>query len=161
MVVESARIFQQTCRKARIGKSSIFPATSFGVAHFNADDRAAGLNGGSYNGILRHIRQTVSVEFEAFVSRCIRKRSQSRRRCAARWHLEHVKIRADAGRHCASETTLRRIYALSLANLARAATEMDQLWLYDNTKVGGPQKLRGIPFLLTERVGCGQQPCPV
>jgi predicted ABC-type ATPase len=56
-------------------------------------------------------------------------------------YLERVKIRADAGGHSASETTLRRIYGLSLANLRRAVTEMDDLWAYDNTKVGGPPKL--------------------
>jgi dephospho-CoA kinase len=44
------------------GKSSIFPVTSFGVAYFSADDRAAELNGGSYIG---------------------GRVSQSRRRCAA------------------------------------------------------------------------------
>ena len=33
------------------GKSSIFPVSSFGVSYFNADDRVAELNGGSYLGI--------------------------------------------------------------------------------------------------------------
>ena len=33
------------------GKSSIFPVSGFGVAYFNADDRAAKQNGGSYVGI--------------------------------------------------------------------------------------------------------------
>ena len=33
------------------GKSSLYPLSSFGIAHFNADDRAAELNGGSYSGI--------------------------------------------------------------------------------------------------------------
>ena len=56
-------------------------------------------------------------------------------------HLDRVKIRADAGGHSASETTLRRIYESSLANLPRAVTEMDDLWLYDNTVAGGPPKL--------------------
>ena len=39
-------------------------------------------------------------------------------------HLERIKQRADAGGHSASERTLRRIYDLSLANLARAFAEM-------------------------------------
>ncbi|HEU0142389.1 MAG TPA: hypothetical protein VFQ79_21890 [Bryobacteraceae bacterium] len=33
------------------GKSSIFPVSSFGISCFNADDRAAELNHGSYVGI--------------------------------------------------------------------------------------------------------------
>src|SRR5690348_16105085 len=57
------------------GKSSIFPVTSFGVAYFNADDRAAELNGGSYIGISSEIRQTVNREFEVFVSRHIQRRA--------------------------------------------------------------------------------------
>ena len=49
------------------GKSSAFPVSNFGVAYFNVDDRAAELNGGSYFGIPKHIRQTVNRESEAFV----------------------------------------------------------------------------------------------
>jgi hypothetical protein len=56
------------------GKSSIFPLSSFGVACFNADDRAAELNNGSYVGIPRHIRQAVNHEFEAFVLASIKNR---------------------------------------------------------------------------------------
>jgi hypothetical protein len=48
------------------GKSCIFPVASFGVTHFNADDRAAELNG-SYLGISASIRRAVDREFEAFV----------------------------------------------------------------------------------------------
>lgn len=68
-------------------------------------------------------------------------------------HLERVKARADAGGHSASETTLRRIYNSSLANLAQTVVEMDDLWIYDNSQVGGPPKLvmetekGGIRFL--------------
>ena len=56
-------------------------------------------------------------------------------------HLDRVKIRADAGGHSASEATLKRIYTSSLANLPRAVAEMDDLWVYDNSEVGGPPKL--------------------
>ncbi|MBL8231917.1 MAG: hypothetical protein JNL98_25690 [Bryobacterales bacterium] len=38
------------------GKSTLFPVSSFGVDFFNADDRAAELNGGSYLGIPPEIR---------------------------------------------------------------------------------------------------------
>src|SRR5437773_4206936 len=57
------------------GKSSIFPVSSFGISHFNADDRAAELNGGSYIGIPRQIRTVVSRDFEAFVLECIEQRT--------------------------------------------------------------------------------------
>ena len=56
-------------------------------------------------------------------------------------HLERVKARADAGGHSASETTLRRIYNSSLANLGQSLAEMDYLWVYDNSRLGGPPKL--------------------
>ena len=59
-------------------------------------------------------------------------------------HLERVKARADAGGHSASESTLRRIYNSSLANLAQAVAEMDDLWIYDNSPLGGP------PILVAE-----------
>lgn len=49
------------------GKSSIFPVSGFGVAYFNADDRAAKHNGGSYVGISNQIRKAVNREFEGFV----------------------------------------------------------------------------------------------
>jgi len=139
------------------------------VPHFNADDRAAELNG-SYVGISTGIRRAVNREFEAFVSDCVEALTsfaikttlrsgatfeQARSAKAAGFvtgmryvavkdfamHLDRVKIRADAGGHCASEATLRRIYRSSLANLPRAVAEMDDLWVYDNFAVGGPPKL--------------------
>jgi predicted ABC-type ATPase len=152
------------------GKSSAFPVAGFGIRHFNADDRAAELNGGSYRGISTNIREIVNAEFEAFVQGCIARlesfaiettlRSevtfhQARLAKMAGFetnmrylalhdfsaHLKRVKARADAGGHSASETTLRRIYQASLANLTRAVTEMDGLWVYDNSLVGGPPTL--------------------
>lgn len=62
-------------------------------------------------------------------------------------HLERIKARADAGGHAASEATLRRIYFSSLANLAQAIVEADQIWVYDNGKTGGP------PLLVLEAEG--------
>ena len=38
------------------GKSSGYPLSSFNVEYFNADDRAAELNGGSYIGISKEMR---------------------------------------------------------------------------------------------------------
>ena len=152
------------------GKSSIFPVASFGVSCFNADDRAAELNDGSYVGIPKHIRQAVNREFEAFVLKCIENRTsfaiETTLRTAVTFeqaslakaagfttemrylalrdfamHFERVKARADAGGHSASETTLRTTYKSSLANLPKAIAEMDDLWVYDNSPVGGPPRL--------------------
>lgn len=56
------------------GKSSLYPLTTFGCAYFNADDRAAELNGGSYIAIPVEVRRLVNREFEAFVMRSIEQR---------------------------------------------------------------------------------------
>jgi predicted ABC-type ATPase len=56
------------------GKSTVFPVSGFGVAFFNADDRAAALNGGSYTGISRQIRQQVNRQDEEFVVEHISRR---------------------------------------------------------------------------------------
>ncbi len=152
------------------GKSSLYPLSSFGVASFNADDRAAELNGGSYVGISSEIRQAVNREFETFILGSIERRvsfaiettlrseitfEQARlakkagfavemRYLALRdfsMHLERVKARADAGGHSASEATLRRIYEASLRNLRRAVQELDVVWVYDNTDIGASHPL--------------------
>jgi predicted ABC-type ATPase len=152
------------------GKSSLYPLSSFGVANFNADDRAAELNGGSYVGISKEIRQVVNREFETFILGSIERRvsfgiettlrseitfEQARlakkagfavemRYLALRdfsMHLERVKARADAGGHSASEATLRRIYEASLRNLRRAVQELDVVWVYDNTDIGASHPL--------------------
>lgn len=165
------------------GKSSLFPVSSFGVAFFNADDRAADLNGGSYIGIPRHLRAQVNRDFEEFVLENISLRQsfaiettlrssvtfeQAARAKAAGFstamrflaldsfdmHLQRVKARADAGGHSASETLLRAIYHASLANLRRAVIEMDEVVIYDNSRVSGPRLLasirRGEPLALEE-----------
>jgi hypothetical protein len=46
------------------GKSSRFPASGFGADWFNADDRAAQLNSGSFRKISNEIRGQVNVEFQ-------------------------------------------------------------------------------------------------
>ena len=152
------------------GKSTAFPVSGFGVAFFNADDRAAILNSGSYAGISKQIRQQVNQEYEAFVDGCINRSKsfaiettlrslvtfeQARLAKAVGFtiemrylalasfalHLQRVTARADAGGHSASETTLRRIHNASLRNLPRAIEETDELWIYDNTMLGGPAQL--------------------
>lgn len=152
------------------GKSTIFPVASFQVAHFNADDRAAELNGGNYRGIPASVRAIVSRQFEAFVDRAIQSREsfaiettlrsdvtfrQAADAKAAGFrtemrflalsdfsqHLERVKVRADTGGHSASEKTLLRIHQASLQNLSAAIRRMDRLWVYDNSTFGGPPRL--------------------
>src|SRR5215471_7358845 len=66
------------------GKSTAFPVAGFGVDFFNADDRAAALNAGSYLDIPLAIRDEVNRLFEAFV-------------------IDHI----ERGASCAFETTLR------------------------------------------------------
>lgn len=149
------------------GKSTAFPVAGIGVVFFNADDRAAELNAGSYHGISQNIRQIVNREFETFVLGCIARgesfaiettlRSsvtfeQARLAREAGFtvemrylalegfsmHLERIKIRSDAGGHSASETTLRRIYDSSLRNLPQAVKEVDELHVYDNSQLASP-----------------------
>ncbi|MEX2300015.1 MAG: zeta toxin family protein [Bryobacterales bacterium] len=152
------------------GKSTLFPVVSFGVACFNADDRAAELNGASYAGIPTYIRSAAKREFEVFVLECIERRAsfpiettlrsgvtfdQAERAKMAGFttemrylalrdfsmHAERVKSRADAGGHSASEAALREIYLRSLAHLPKAIDSMDDLWAYDNSAAGGPPRL--------------------
>ena len=56
-------------------------------------------------------------------------------------NLERIKARTDAGGHSASEATLRRIHDASLSNLRQTLEYTDELWVYDNSEVGGPPQL--------------------
>jgi DNA helicase TIP49 (TBP-interacting protein) len=49
------------------GKTTRFPVAEFGVDSFNADHRAAQLNGGSFRGIPKEIRSQVNVEFQKWI----------------------------------------------------------------------------------------------
>jgi predicted ABC-type ATPase len=131
------------------GKSSLFPLVDFADQVFNADDRAAALNAGSYESIPLAIRAAVNREFEEFVHANIRSGTsfaiettlrstiafeQARMarqhgfRVVMRYvaldtverHIERVKRRAVRGGHSASEATLRRIHTSSLGNLPLA-----------------------------------------
>jgi predicted ABC-type ATPase len=79
------------------GKTSRFPASGFGVDWFNADSRAAELNGGNSQGISKKIRAQVNVEFK-------------------KWILEHI----SSGRGFAFETTLRSAITFEQTRLARS-----------------------------------------
>jgi predicted ABC-type ATPase len=131
------------------GKSSFFALSNFADRVFNADDRAAELNGGSFRNIPISVRAKVNAEFEKFVHANIRagtsfalettlrsaitfEQSKLARRNGFRVlmvyvaldniqaHIERVRRRAAKGGHSASESTLRRIYANSLGNLPTA-----------------------------------------
>jgi predicted ABC-type ATPase len=77
------------------GKSSRFPLSAFGVEWFNADNRAAELNSGSFRKISNEIRAQVNVEFQ-------------------RWILDHITAR----KSFALETTLRSPITFEQSRLA-------------------------------------------
>lgn len=94
------------------GKSALYPVSGFGVSFFNADDRAAELNGGSYLAIPSTIRSQVNGEFEQFVRSSI-----------------------ERGESFAVETTLRSSITFDQAGLAMSSgfsTEMRYLALSSN-----------------------------
>jgi predicted ABC-type ATPase len=140
-------------------------SSGFGVDFFNADDRAAALNHGSYLNITPAIRDEVNILFESFVQDHIERRASSAFETTLRsgitfdqaalarhvgfmtemrylvlrdfaMHLERVKMRADAGGHSAPESVLRPIYEASIRNVSRAIREMDFLYVYDNSRWG-------------------------
>lgn len=152
------------------GKSTTFPASSFAMDFFNADDRAAALNAGSYRAISPAVRALVNAEFEAFVAGNIRGkksfafettlRTDITLRQAAdakgngftvtmkylamgslQEHLERVAARAEGGGHAASSTTLRRIYDASLRNLPAALRALDDVEVFDSAAFGKRPRL--------------------
>ena len=147
------------------GKSRAFPVSGFGVDFFNADDRAAALNHGSYTNITPAIRDEVNILFESFVQDHIKRRASCAFETTLRsgvtfdqaalarhvgfmtemrylalkdfaMHVERVRMRADAGGHSAPESVLRPIYEASIRNVTRAIREMDFLYVYDNSRWG-------------------------
>lgn len=156
------------------GKSSLFALSDFARNIFNADDRAAQLNGGSYERIPLPVRAIVNLEFEEFVHENIRSGASFALETTLRstvtfdqaklakengfrvhmWyialdtvdrHIERVKRRAARGGHSASDATLRRIHASSLANL-RSALDPDKsgiesVRIYDNSRYEGRPSL--------------------
>ena len=131
------------------GKSSRFPLSLYQVEWFNADDRAAELNRGSFHKIPAEIRAKVNVEFERWIRERICDRSsfaiettlrspitfdQARMaREAGFWTvMEYVMAgtveasvprimeRSYRGGHSASERLVREIYEKSTLNLLTA-----------------------------------------
>jgi predicted ABC-type ATPase len=163
------------------GKSSVFSSYDSAEHVFNADDQAARLNGGSYENIPLSVRATVNREFEEFVYANIRSGTSFALETTLRstitfdqakvakdngfrvtmWyvaletveqHIERVIRRAARGGHSASEATLRRIHASSLANLPVALnpekSSIDVIQIYDNSGIESPPE-----FVLEARHG--------
>jgi len=169
------------------GKSIAFPVGSFGVDSFNADDRSAVLNNGSYQGIPLEIRAVVNKNFERFVEDHIRNHQsfaiettlrstvtfdQADRARAEGFevHMRYIALndfaqnlnrviaRAQAGGHSAPADQLRKIHEASMKNLPRAVREMDEILVFDNTVPNREPQL-----VLSARSGCityRRQPCP-
>jgi hypothetical protein len=95
------------------GKSTAFPVAGFGVDFFNADDRAAALNQGSYLGIPRAVRREVNRVFEAFAQ-------------------DHIERQVS----CAFETTLRSTITF------RPGGASQTRWLHHRDAVSGAAKLQ-------------------
>ncbi len=134
------------------GKSDAFRVSDYNVDFFNADDRAAALNGGSYHDIPLEIRKRTNQEFERFIEVHIDGRKSfafettlrtaitfeqaARAHNAGFWvsmtyvaledvqvNLARIKTRAKLGFHSAPVAVLRDIHARSLENLKRAVAE--------------------------------------
>jgi len=134
------------------GKSEAFKLKAFGLDFFNADDRAAELNRGSYRAISLEIRSQVNLEFESFIEGHIKQRKsfafettlrtpitfdQARRAHAngfvvsmsyvaledVQVNLDRIAARARLGFHSAPVEVLRDIQARSLQNLGLAIRE--------------------------------------
>jgi len=131
------------------GKSSWFAGRSFGIDFFNADDRAAQLNRGSFTAIPQTVRAQVNREFERFILDHIDRSmsfalettlrsgvtfDQARLALSRGFdtemyyvalgdvesNIERVILRGKRGGHSASETVLRSIHQRSLENLSIA-----------------------------------------
>lgn len=135
------------------GKSSIFALSDFAENIFNADDRAAELNGGSSQSIPLGIRAIVNREFEQFVHANIAagksfalettlrsaitfEQARLAKENGFRVFLRYVAL--ETVEQHASEATLRGIHASSLANLPIALdpekSGIEIVRIYDNSR---------------------------
>jgi predicted ABC-type ATPase len=148
------------------GKSTRFPLPSLADEFFNADDRAARLNAGSYHKISKEIRAQVNLEFQQWITDQIRTRKSFALETTlrslitfeqARMAREHgfwtmmyyvtpgsvaesisrVTERSYRGGHSASERLIRDIYKKSLAN-ALAALDFTKAMLISSASTTIP-----------------------
>jgi len=96
------------------GKSSLFALSDFADHIFNADDRAAQLNAGSYENIPLSVRSVVNREFGEFIDAHIR-----------------------SGGSFALETTLRSTITFDQARLARENGFRVSMWYIANAGLHG------------------------
>jgi predicted ABC-type ATPase len=135
------------------GKSTAFPGDGFGCDYFNADNHAAMLNGGSYVGIPRSIRNAVGPICERFIQDHIVAANDFATETTLRspvvfdqmkqaheagftvffryvcvdsvgTSIKRVTQRAYQGGHCGSEDTVREIRSKSLGNFPRVVEEL-------------------------------------
>jgi predicted ABC-type ATPase len=131
------------------GKTTRFPVAEFEVDSFNADNRAAQLNDGSFRGISKEIRSHVNVEFQKWILDHISAQKSFALETAPRsqvtfeqthlarehgfWSsmyyvtpgsfeecIKRIKARSYRGGHSASESIVRDIYQKSMHNLVTA-----------------------------------------
>lgn len=151
------------------GKSTAFPVSRTGLDHFNVDDRCAELNGGSYQGISKDTRNRASYECEAFIEAHIQRQEsfavettlrrltpfvQAQAAKANRFVVNllylaierdlvvgRIAIRADAGGLAARPEEVLAIYDASVAHLAKAILEFDEVAAFDNSQSFGRPRL--------------------
>jgi predicted ABC-type ATPase len=145
------------------GKSSLFPVAETGLDSFNADDRAAELNGGSYQNITPEMRTQVGKELARFIADHIHGRRSLAYETTLRTditfrqanearangfltvllfvalddvelNISRVAVRTDRGGHSAPPDEIRRIHNASMKNLSRAIQEFDQVQVFDNSR---------------------------
>ncbi len=121
------------------GKSSRFPLSAFGVEWFNADNRAAELNFGSFRKISGEIitfEQSRLAHEHGFWTSMDYVAAGS-----AEESIRRIIERSYRGGHSASERLVRGIYEKSIANLFTALdfaeSGIELVRVYDNSEVGG------------------------
>jgi predicted ABC-type ATPase len=147
------------------GKTTTFPPSVFGVAHFSVDDRAAALNAGSYVGITAAQRTQAGAACRAFIADRIASRGsfavettlrtdaaivQAQEAKAAGFvtfmlfvgtedvalNVGRIKARGKKRGHSSPEAEIRAIFAASMGNLPRALAVFDRVECFDNSQNG-------------------------
>jgi len=140
------------------GKTTRLPVAEFEVDSFNADNRAAQLNDGSFRGISREIRSEVTFEQthlareHGFWTSMYYVTPGSVEEC-----IKRIKARSYRGGHSASETIVRDIYQKSTHNLVTALDfgegGINRVEIYDNSaNLADEKDLRRIMSMRQGRV---------
>ena len=116
------------------GKSKLFPASSEGVPFFNADDRSAQWNGGTYQQIPEAVRAKVNLEFEAFIAVHIERRQSFAFESTLRTDItfrQAAQARGNGFRVLMTYVALESV-ELNLERV-RALREVDRVLVFDNS----------------------------